>query len=618
MGDPGDWKRQCYDTATQKGWPLCIWNLHCLQVQDSIDTYCSGTEKTPGTPVPQAATLAFVKDDGTIFRGHIEKQGFLDMAIENPNEGIVKDPYIQVGRGKVCWCCCSCFAFDTPIEARPGMFVFIQDINVGDKVMTTGLDLNWKETEVKFSSGIGPKLKFPFMHYLTYKCEGEEENHEIIITADHLFLMASGKLKPVQNIIPGNKLLQADGKTATVVFCIVGEYEGGLHHIHTGEFDGKTLDGHLVNANGLICADYMVQLCYSSGGLESNLLTEPPQNEKPLEVGTAKYQSSFGSVKADEFISKPELWPKGFKPHKSNMISVPSNAHSYLTKEQAEDIMNNASHAGPGYGERLESVKYLFRIYKSFYPGIVYLFDWDNEFPNAYTWDTMGQKIILITGGLVRIIGLDQEGLALILSHLVAVCRGKTSVGPADYEAVFFVLREVWNDLLYANILSPALEQIEKLFKYVSDHHAAEDPDDIGSQPSLECRMKTYNAASSMMPIPDCAVPKPASFGVKGAKATIDLKSVIVSYDHRVDKSTAEKVENYTITPEGKIASAVVNPHNHSLVRLFIDELKLDTDYVLTVKDVLSRKGTPLSPNAATARFHTSGHVNVGLKTAKK
>jgi len=582
----GDWKQQCYQTAIEKGWPICNWENHCVKVQSSIDSYCSGTERVPGTPVVQLCV-----------------------------PGVDTDCYEDQ-----CWCCCSCFAYDTPIETSPGNFAFIQNIEAGDKVMTTGLDLKWKETEVQYSSGLGPNLKFPFMYYLAYRCEGEEDNREMITTADHLYLMASGKLKPIQNIIPGNKLRKADGKVAEVVFCVAGEYVGGVHHIHTGPFDGKNLNNHLINANGLICADYMVQLAYSSNKVDSKFLTDPPKDGPALEVGTSSYHSRFVNPEAENFLNNSDLWPPGLKPCKPDMINVPATAHSFFTKAQAKDIMNNASHSGPGYGMRLETVKYLFKIYSSFYPDIVYLFDWNNDLPNAYAWDNYGQNIVLLTGGLVRVIGLNQEGLAVILSHLISVHMGKECIGEADYEGIFLVLRETWNDELFMKMYSPGIKQIEILFSFVSEKNSGENPDAICLQPSLKCRLQTYKAAASMYPIPECAVPKPISFEVVGAIPTRDLKAVIVLYNYPVNPPTAETKANYSITPDVKVDSAKVNPTDPKKVRLSVGALKPDTDYQLKVKDVLSHKGTELNPKMTTVSFRTEKVVvvNVGIRKAKK
>src|ERR1044071_13188 len=44
-----------------------------------------------------------------------------------------------------CFCCCSCFAYGTPVAAAPGEYRAIETFAVLDPVLAAGGDLQWKE-----------------------------------------------------------------------------------------------------------------------------------------------------------------------------------------------------------------------------------------------------------------------------------------------------------------------------------------------------------------------------------------------------------------------------------------------------------------------------------------
>lgn len=101
-----------------------------------------------------------------------------------------------------------------------------------------------------------------------------------------------------------------------------------------------------------------------------------------------------------------------------------------------------------------------------------------------------------------------------------------------------------------------------------------------------------------MAQIPDCAVPVPESFKVEKASTTNDMKGVIVTFDHPVDPNMAIVASNYEIKPTDVvvITSADVNPHEPECVRVGAEGLKPDTNYTLTVNNVVSSKGTSFGP----------------------
>lgn len=559
-----DWKAVCLQTVRDNGWKLCTWDTICKVIQSAIDGYCGLNMLAPGTPVPQA---------------------------EN---------------GQLCYCCCSCFAYNTPIEVRPNEFVYIQDIKTGDTVLTAGLDLNWEERQMTYSGGLGPDLTFDFMYYVRYEYEDDgEAGRSMITTADHLFLVEPDtgedrKLKPVQHLIPGDKLVRATGGTSAVKSVNIIQYKGGLHHIYGGDFDGHNLDGHLLNANGIVSSDYIVQLCFSAGQLDPALLVSAPDD--PLEVGTPEYAEKFGvGALSDELADQSRL-PEGFRPYHPDLINVPKTAKRFLTDKQARQLRRHAHFSPYSNLIALSSVRYVFEVSQAFYPNVTFLVDWNNSLPNGYAWNDWEQRIILITGGLARIRGFSQEGLALVVSQLLAFNGGEKCVGPADYAGAFNYMRQIWKDQLYVTVVLPGIQQVKSIFGLIPNGHAK--PDNICLEPPLDCRIQTYEAASSMFPIPSCAVPK-ASFDLTDATASADLLTVTASFDLELNPPTAESPDNYTIDPGAKVTGARLDPGDATKVILDVAGLNPGSDYVLVVTGVLSRQMLPINADKNSKDFST-------------
>jgi hypothetical protein len=526
----------------------------------------------------------------------------------------------QIPNGQLCYCCCSCFAYNTPIEMSPNEYVVVQDIVAevdeilaGSYATLSGAP-TWQPRVVDYSGGIsaGPgesELQFDYMYYITYQVEdGSQPPQFMITTVDHLFLRPDGRVTPVQYLAPDDKIVNAHGGFSAVRFVVPARYRGGLHHLSFNGFDNQTLDQHLISANGVVTADYSVQLAYSSGELNPKLLDVPPQAD--ARASERAYQARYTNAESLAFIADKSAWPKGMTPVASEpMINVPLYAKSFVTAAQAADIQAKAPILAFDNTVNVTSAMWLYNIYGAFFPGPIYLVDWQNDLPNGYTWEVNRQRFILLTGGLLRIQRFNQEGLAMVLAHLVAVADGAACVGPADYDAVFARLRTVWRNAYYFTTFTAGFDQVKKLFSYVTPENSRADPADICAQPSLDCRVLTMEAAASMLPLPPCANPD-IYFGVVGAAAGRNIRYVSVRFNLAVNRETAESTDNYTITggigTEGvTIKAAEVSRAVPSTVRLTVRGLAPTTDYVVTVASVLSDAETPINPNHASADFRT-------------
>jgi hypothetical protein len=162
-------------------------------------------------------------------------------------------------------------------------------------------------------------------------------------------------------------------------------------------------------------------------------------------------------------------------------------------------------------------------------------------------------------------------------------------------------MRAMWNGNLFVDVMPGAYDQVAKLFSHVDPKHAGESKD-VCKQPSLDCRLKTYDAALSMFEIPPCAVPHVHVFIVESAKG-VAPSSVIVRFSEKVDVPTAETAENYTITPTVAVVSAKVAAKDAKVVRLEVQGLRPGEQYMVAVKNVVTNTGAPLDPQHDAAAF---------------
>lgn len=564
----------CVENVGNLGGQLCSWDL-CKRIQDRLNNYCKATGQNPCAPVPQ-------------------------------------EEY-----GVECYCCCSCFAYNTPIEAKPGEYMLVQDIVQDvDSILAGSYKKNqvqWTERVVDYSAGIGPSaggepLEFSNMFYVSYQHDEEGSAPQFIVTTvDHLFLMPNGKVKPVQYLKPGDKMVSSHGGLSTVQFAVVAGYRGGLHHLFFDGFNNKTLDDHLISANGVVCADYSVQLRYSNGSLNPALIDQPATDQAEARVGTANYHARHPSKQALDFINNPEKWPSGCTPVLSNtLVNVPATALRFVTDVQAADIQKNLTPLPDDNTVNLGPAQYLFNIYGAFYADLIFMIDWNNPLPNAYAWESSRQKFVLLTGGLLRVPQLVQDGLAFLLAHMVAASNGKSCVGPADYEGVFLNLRQVWSNNLFFSVNKKGYEQIERLFKAVDPRHSGADPEHICLQPSLKCRLETFKAAASMFEMPPCADPNTA-LCLDGVVLGRNCRRLKLDFSRPLNKETAETTDNYTITSAGDeevtVDKAVLVGANQCRVRLTVTGVKHGTTYTLVVKNVLSKDDIPINSKCNEAEF---------------
>lgn len=503
--------------------------------------------------------------------------------------------------GYCCNCTCSCADFGTLVQVSDNAYKAIEQILVTEKVYAAGTTLQWAETVVEFSNGTDANAVTPGVYEIGYG-----NSQSMIVTPSHLFLMPNGKLKRADALVPEIDVLVApDGGLVPVVSVEIVTSTKGMHHIATGRAKPTSLNGHLLNLQGVVCADYVVELYQDE-------LPEYMDYSQKLVAGSAEYRARFphamgavptvalGNLRKGTHIT--EHWPHTVL---NATVAVPENASRFVTEEQAEEIRSFVPKNPYSDTNIIANVEYLFTIYQAFYPEVSFVLDWHSDGGNSYAFTLGSQKYVLVQGGLARVRSLDLQALGIILAHEISHfyggepkgLDGYTCEGQADFYGVRIVMRKVWYDTLYSEMVFPGIEQIERLFNLLSNVGSAAEG---CVTPTLECRIVTFRAGATSQYLPACAGgPIVDYLEVTGATREDD-ETVLVKFNMNVLASTADNVGNYAFTPSVKVRSASVDPDNKSLVRLAV-ELDPTEAYHLEVTNLLSETGLPLDPEKSWA-----------------
>jgi hypothetical protein len=521
-----------------------------------------------------------------------------------------------------CYCCCACFANSTPVAFDKGQYKALVGFEVGDMIYVAD-DINltsWSQRRVMFSAGAGDLAAPSLMVKVTFGSPDKPDY--LLVSRAQLFLIPGGKLKPAAALIPGqDSLVATDGTSRQVLSLEVGMFNKGLHHISTSTSPATSPEGHLIVAKDIVAGDWALQIALSTDQSRSTLSLAEGVEEMP-EFGTKEYEQSLAKLKLDvspfrvavSGLAEPGASTAEFAPFSlENAIDIPDDAFAFLTPEQAADIAANGTMAPPSSQSGKESVLYLFKLFGAFYPTVNFLYDEQNQEPNAYFFEDGRVMNLVVTGGLAACQTVKFECMALVIATMIGAIasgppfneQGLSCLGSASYSAVGSTMPHVWIGMQVVPIIKAALVQVTELFGLINPDHQG--GGDTCMDISLACRMDCMNAGFTIAPLPPCAGGPPTSaLAVTGAKANFGVphSTVTVSFNMNVDLTTANQRENYELDPLAHILFALVSANDQSKVLLTTD-LRLKTKYKLTVTGVLSEEQQPLVPGDNTATFTT-------------
>lgn len=566
----------------------------------------------------------------TIACVHTNQQGTVDGYQYFPPKTRVKQCY-ALGEGwdlETCYCCCSCFAYGTPVAVPEGLHRPVETLAVGDKVLagwpvSPGNAPDWRPVGLTFSDGVAHETD----HVTVYLAFGDPQKPEdMICSNDQPLMLTSGKLTTASKLRRGDELMRLDGSSATVQTIAIGEYTGGVHHIGTGvrRTDDKgapVIDGHLIGAGGLVTGDYYLQLYF--GALDISHKEE--EHDGRPELGTPEYAEANREALADVgmlFADPSEGGQKHIRAH-SGRFTVYSGkrasdgpAASYLTADQAEDILANGTQMPLSQTLPRGLVETAFKQLRGFFPDVVFYLDWLDMVPNVHAVEGYGEKVVVITGGLARLTGFDFEGL------FFAICAGLgrfsdltprgidgfAGTGAADWWAFAVPPRVMFVGPTGLSFALKGMKQIESLFALVSPAHRGGNPDDPVNEPSLDCRIDCIASAIGGGSLLPCAGgPQLPLLALNSVSAT--TTSAYVQLSLPPIAQSAEDASHYTFSPTAKVKSAKVSTESNLAVALETT-LENGVEYELTISGIESLDGTGVDPAHDSVRFKVTGGRN--------
>lgn len=415
--------------------------------------------------------------------------------------------------GVCCTCTCSCLAYGTPVAIPDGTKA-IQTFAQGDPVLAADTDFQWTSTPVEFSNGTGPDSVQPQMIYVTY---GDPEQ-TIIVTLDHTFLQHDGKMIRAHMLGINDTLVNPAGGPVNISKVEMKKYVGGVWNIATSRDKPTSLDGHLINTQGVISGDYAIQLFYDD--LVAHSLTADAREHT---VGTDGHRAESGLPPRQSLPEKPlgALLDSGSARHPSNpnlhlhldhsfVVAAPTGNQGYLTTEQATEVRDKAPTRTFAEARHVpELTRWAFSAFAGFYPDVNFILDWPNANANIFALVLDGQKNVLVQGGLLRARAIDWEAITLLMAYSINRFDEVAPTGADGFRCkpqcdygVIPVLMNVFYPL-YPNVIFDAVNEMEALFKDIASK------DDVASgecnPTTLDCRIQTYRNSLEMSPMPECA-----------------------------------------------------------------------------------------------------------------
>lgn len=531
-----------------------------------------------------------------------------------------------------CFCCCSCFANDTMIAVPNGLKP-IYTIPTGAEVLAAavneeggGISLDWSAARVAVSEGTGSGGHQPFMVYVAFGDENSEVK-DLICSPDQPFLLSSGKYTTAGRLVPGQELVDRNGRAVPVKLASIGSYNGGVHHIGTDEPWVGNPSGHLLLAEGVVAGDFKLQSRFDQ--LPDALKVEG-YDSLPL-LGTPEYDRRYaGTVERSsalfEFVQKgaegPEVgqrqFPQGvFTTYRTAVSEVPFGAQALLTPKQAADVLENGIQvplSNPIPKVLFDTVKGQFA---GLFPDVHFYYDPLAVTPNLYAFEAYGEKVVQVNGGLARLKGFNYEGLAMAMAHGAGSfyggepknALGYSAVGEADLYAFGVVASGNWIGTPLLTYLVAAIRQWEELFKLVSPKHAKGNSRDPLNDPSLACRIRTIQTAAAGGDLPECAGGKPLpKIRLDQATAPSDDKVILV-FSLAVDPASAEDPSHYTLNPPARVTGAKRSTTTDFTVELTV-ELEAGRTYTVTARDLSSILGTGMDPAHDSTTFTAGGRLS--------
>lgn len=170
--------------------------------------------------------------------------------------------FVQIMDEGPCFRRAGCLSFGLPVLSAEGVFIDIERYQEGHAVRACGRDLAWSDRALAFCDGLPEAARHPYGIIVAFL------DTAVVVSADHIFMLADGSLCRADRLTPEDALMGADAHPAEIAALYAGDYLAGFFRIATAvEQPPETLDGHLLNTNGVVSGDYAVQVFARTGAL---------------------------------------------------------------------------------------------------------------------------------------------------------------------------------------------------------------------------------------------------------------------------------------------------------------------------------------------------------------
>jgi hypothetical protein len=169
-----------------------------------------------------------------------------------------------------CYCCCGEVA-GMEVAEPGGQYRPIREYRPGDNVATVeeidGSTWASGSARVAWSGGVddagGSQVRLDFE-------DGLGGTATMDVSRDQLFLTTPRELRPAWSLVAGkDALVGSTGRPRTVLSVREAPSGRPLHHLATTTAPAVSTIGHLLVVNGVVCADWALQVGYLTGLLET-------------------------------------------------------------------------------------------------------------------------------------------------------------------------------------------------------------------------------------------------------------------------------------------------------------------------------------------------------------
>ncbi len=420
--------------------------------------------------------------------------------------------------GKTCYCICSCMGEGTSVTTGDGGEIKVEKLKEGvSTVLAAGKSLNFTSRTVGTvtETSEGETQNTIYMEYTI-----GDKHIKRVVTMDHPFWVAPGKLVGAGVLYIGDKLLDQHGNNVPISKIQFGTYYGRFWDFATdmNKPDDK-FSGHLILTEGVVTGDYAISIYENY----------PVSSDEMLFKGTDRHIiGSEGWIKENGY--DPRDMPEGpvsfddgiFVPASYHDVEIPENASAFLPKYQSLALELVAPKEPMSNQLILDMCEHLVQyVFEPHYPDINFQFNWYDETVNSFSWvdKLSGQQNVYLSGGLARIKGFEIQGVSMALAHEVGHIMGRpklenglTCEGQADWFAGSVVMRSIWFGEEYFTNTKAAINQLKKLYDYMWMDKDYEEPnddelDEYGQPyPSNYCRIHTYKLAMTSPDAPECSL----------------------------------------------------------------------------------------------------------------